>query len=148
MIICTHLMHMYSLVLMIFSFTLVLPIFFFASCICYVFLKLINIHVYPWVTCFHANTIMDSFYIWDMYAYCWFWIKTYICLEGYFWWKINFYKFHICLMKNEFSCFSHDWCFWASLSIFMNMLFTWCLYTHITSLFIHDFVSWTLLWAL
>ena len=116
---CTHYMYMYSLVLMIPSFTLVFPIFVHVllhvcvnSC-----LKLINIHIYLWVTCLHANYIMDSFVL-RICMYIVSFDRTYIYLEGWFLW------FHICLIKRN-SCL-----FWALLIIFMKMLFTWLLCTH------------------
>ena len=37
-------------------------------------------------------------------------------------------------MKNEFSCVSHVWHL-SLIDYFMNMLFTWCLYTHILFVF-------------
>ena len=63
LLICTHYMHLYSLVLMIHSFTLVLSIFIFLLHVYVIFCsKLINIHVYPWVICFSCNILLlDSF---------------------------------------------------------------------------------------
>ena len=70
MLICTHYLHMYRLVLMILIYTCFAKFSCFTSCICIFNSNLINIHVYPWVSCLHANTIDRLFYVWDMYVYC------------------------------------------------------------------------------
>ena len=77
-------------------------------------------HVYPWVTCFHANYIMDSF-VFGIYMYIVSFDKSYIYLE------VCFYDFHFCLIKG-YSCL-----FWALLTIFYD-------YTnHITFVHSHHF---------
>ena len=131
LLICIHYMYMYNLVLMIPSFILVLPIFVhvFTLCICNYYSKPINIHVYSWVSCLHANSIIDSF-VFRICMYIFSFDRTYICLEVLFLKKNNFYDFYICLIK-RYSCF-----FWASLTIFMKMLLTWFLCTH--TLFVYS----------
>ena len=134
--ICTHYMHMYRLVLMIFSFTLVLPIYIFISCICYFCSKLINIHVYPLSHLSSCNLYYGLFlylgYVCILLVLdknihiprSLFLDEKWIFRIFIFIWKMNFHVFHMI-----------DW-FWALLLKFMKMLLTWLWYTHISFVYL------------
>ena len=109
MLICTHYLHMYRLVLMTLIYTCFANSSCFPSCICIFNSNLINIHVYPWVSCLHANIINRLFYVWDMYVYVSFWINhTYTM-------KISV------LMKNNFSCFFFALKMWLMIFLSLNV---------------------------
>jgi len=102
-----------------------------ASCIYYFCLKLIDIHVYPWVTCLHAK-----FYFWliffGIFMHTFRFDKTYIYLDTCLI-VIKFFSFDVCFELYWFIswiCYSHDSC------------------TLILFLFTHDFVLRAHFWAL
>ena len=114
---------MYSLVLMIPSFTLVLPIFvWFASCICNFYSNLISIHVYP-LSHFPSCNLYYGLFLYLGYVCILLVLDKNIHIPR----SLFLYEKWIFMF---FTCLNKWYLFWSLLFTFMIMLITCWLYTH------------------